>query len=110
MTRNKYHAKKCVIDGEVFDSKAEMRRWQELQILEKAGEIQNLRRQVKFVLIPAQREANKTVERECSCIADFVYDENGMMVVEDCKGVRTEVYKLKKKMMLYFHGIRIREV
>lgn len=121
--RNKYNAKKCVINGEVFDSKKEAHRWQELKILEKAGEIQNLRRQVKFVLIPAQKDTTVTtkkngtpkltlrvVERECSYIADFVYDENGMMVVEDCKGVRTEAYKLKKKMMLFFHGIRIKEV
>lgn len=119
--RNKYNAKKCVIDGEVFDSKKEAHRWQELRILEKAGEIDGLRRQVKYLLIPTQSEVVykngvpkqvRAIERECSYIADFVYfDRNAQeVIVEDCKGIRTEAYELKRKMMLYFHGIRIREV
>ena len=121
MSYNKYHAQKCVIGGEVFDSKKEAHRYQELKILERAGEISDLKRQVKYVLIPSQREFGwksgiakhgKVIERECSYVADFVYIDNRTQekVVEDVKGVRTEVYRLKKKMMLYFHGIRIREV
>ena len=121
MRRNKYHAQKCCVGGEVFDSRKEMRRWNELIILEKAGEISALKRQVKYLLIPAQREVvwkngrpkqGRVIERECTYIADFVYEENGQTVVEDVKGgnaTKTKEYRLKKKMMLYFHGIRILE-
>ena len=119
--RNKYNAKKVVVDGEVFHSKKEARRWQELKLLEKAGKITFLKRQEKYLLIPTQREiindngnlkAGKVVERECAYIADFTYlDKDSMeMVVEDTKGVRTADYILKRKMMLYFHGIKIKEV
>ena len=107
---NKYHAKKCEWDGEVFDSKKELQRYKELKLLEKAGEIQNLRRQVKYVLIPTQRIDGKIVEREVAYKADFVYEANGETVVEDVKGFRTADYKLKRKMMLLFHNIRIKEV
>lgn len=108
--RNKYHAKKCEYDGQVFDSKKELKRFQELKLLEKAGEINDLRRQVKYVLIPSQRRDGKVVERECSYWADFVYEENGQTVVEDVKGFSTADYKIKRKMMLLFHNIQIREV
>ena len=111
---NKYHAKKCEYDGQVFDSLKEKRRYQELKILEKAGEIQNLRRQVKYVLIPSQRREGKVVERECSYVADFCYEENGETVVEDVKGYKKggaySVFSIKRKMMLLFHNIQIREV
>ena len=112
--RNKYHAKKCEWDGEVFDSKKELQRYKELKLLEKAGEIQNLRRQVKYVLIPSQRIDGKVVEREVVYKADFVYEENGQTVVEDVKGCKKgagyDVFVLKRKMMLLFHNIRIKEV
>ena len=124
--KNKYHNKKINVNGIVYDSKKEYRRHQELSLLERVGTIQDLRRQVKFVLIPAQREPSteiyqkgtkkgclkpgKLVERECSYIADFVYKEDGKTVVEDTKGVRTKEYILKRKMMLHFYGIRIKEV
>lgn len=108
--KNKYHAKKCEWDGEVFDSKKEMQRYKELKLLEKAGEITNLRRQVKYVLIPSQRIDGKLAERECSYKADIVYEENGETVVEDVKGFKTEGYIIKRKMMLLVHGIRIKEV
>lgn len=117
----KYHSKKTTRGGVTFDSKREARRYDELLLLEQAGEIKNLRRQVKFVLIPTQREPNiigprggvkkgKLLEHECSYIADFVYGENGKMVVEDTKGMRTKDYIIKRKLMLHVHGIRIREV
>lgn len=117
----KYGNKKIYADGEVFDSKKEYRRWNELIMLVKAKEITGLQRQVKYVLIPAQREPDltgprggirrgKLIEREVAYIADFVYtDRDGNTVVEDCKGVRTKEYILKRKMMLFFHGIRIKE-
>lgn len=109
---SKYNSKKTVVDGQTFDSKKEANRYQELVLLEKAGVIKNLSRQVKFVLIPSQRdESGKVIERECSYKADFMYyDEAGETIVEDVKGFRTKEYIIKRKLMLYQYGIRIREV
>lgn len=108
---SKYNSKKTVVDGQKFDSKKEARRYQELLLLEKAGEIENLCRQVKFVLIPSQRDENgKVVERECSYKADFTYEEGIKTVVEDVKGYKTKEYIIKRKLMLWQYGIRIREV
>lgn len=109
---NKYGAKKVVTPEGIFDSRKEHRRWCELRLLERAGKISRLRRQVKYVLIPAQHEEQykKLIERECSYKADFVYvDADGQEVVEDTKGVRTADYKIKRKLMLYKYGIRIKE-
>lgn len=107
----KYNNKKITVDGQTFDSKKEANRYQELLLLEKAGEIKNLSRQVKFVLIPSQRDENgKVIERECSYKADFTYEEGIKTVVEDVKGYRTKEYIIKRKLMLYQYGIRIREV
>ncbi len=117
----KYHSKKITKDGITFDSIKEYKRWCELSLLERAGKITNLRRQVKFVLIPAQYEPDtvgkrggkkkgKLIERECSYIADFVYDEQDSQVVEDTKGFKTKDYTIKRKLMLFRHGIRIKEV
>ncbi len=122
--RNKYQAIKTFVNGIEFDSRKEARRYQELLLLERAGVILNLRRQVKYVLIPSQYETfarykengqrlldgKKLLERECSYIADFVYEENGKEVVEDTKGIKTKDYIIKRKLMLHVHGIRIREV
>ena len=119
MQTNKYHARKCVVGGEVFDSRKEAHRYSELLILKKAGKITNLQRQVKYILIPSQRECiikngvpkmGKVIERECSYIADFVYEEDGQTVVEDVKGFKTKDYLIKRKLMLYVHGIRVKEV
>ena len=96
-----------------------MHRHQELLLLERAGKISDLQRQVEFPLLPTQRETimkngvlrqGKVLERGVVYTADFVYMENGHKVVEDVKGVKTRDYILRRKMMLYFHGIRIREV
>ena len=106
----KYGNKKITVDGVTFDSKKEYFRWCELCLLEKAGQITDLKRQVKFELIPSQRIAGKVVERPVHYVADFVYQENGQTVVEDTKGVKTKDYILKRKMMLHIHGIKIREV
>lgn len=111
MRANKYKNTKVFYDGKIFDSKKEAKRYYELRLLEKAREITDLQTQVKFVLIPSQRGADgKVVERECSYTADFVYQENGKTVVEDTKGYRTPEYRLKRKLMLHVHGIRIKEV
>ena len=117
----KYNNHKVTVDGEVFDSKKEAQRYRELLLLEKAGAISGLQRQVKFILIPAQREADiigprggikkgRTIEKECSYVADFVYQEDGRVVVEDTKGFKTTEYVIKRKLMLYIHGIQIREI
>ena len=119
----KYHNRKVKTrDGFVHASIKEGKRWLELQLLERAGQIKDLKRQVKFVLIPSQREEGtigkrggvkqgKLIEHECSYIADFVYidNETGKTVVEDAKGVRTKDYIIKRKMMLYKYKIRIKE-
>lgn len=103
---NKYGAKKVKApDGQVFDSTQEFQRYGVLRLLERAGKISNLRRQVSFELIPKQEG-----ERACTYIADFVYtDANGDLIVEDSKGFRTDAYKIKRKLMLWVHGIRIKE-
>ncbi len=121
--KSKYGANKTVIDGIEFDSKKEAKRWTELKLLERAGVIRDLDRQVKFVLIPAQREADtigargairkgKIIERECAYVADFVYTdvETGETVVEDTKGFKTKDYIIKRKLMLWVHKIKIMEV
>ena len=101
----KYKNVKTVLDGIAFDSKKESARYAELKLLARSGLIQNLRLQVPFELIPKQDG-----ERAVKYIADFVYDEGNETVVEDVKGVRTDVYRLKKKLMLKVHGLRIKEV
>ena len=121
MAWSKYHSQKVMADGEIFDSRKECRRWQELKLLEKAGEITDLRRQVPFEILPDQREPDRIgprggrkkgriIERKAVYIADFVYkDRSGLQVVEDCKGMRTKDYIIKRKLMLYKFGIRIKE-
>lgn len=109
---SKYGNMKTTLNGVKFDSQKEAQRYATLRLLERAGRITNLQRQVKFVLIPAQRDQKgKLLERECSYVADFVYFDLtlGREVVEDAKGYRTDAYKLKKKMMLWVHGIQITE-
>lgn len=119
--KNKYHAKKITVGNQVYDSKKEMRRHLKLLDMERKGEITDLQRQVKFVLIPAQREPDtigprggvkkgKLLEHECSYVADFVYKANGERIVEDTKGFRTKDYVIKRKLLLWVHGIRIKEI
>ena len=125
---NKYGNKKVTIDGEVFDSKREATRYKELKLLERCGAISDLRRQVTYELIPTQREKStrvytkgrkkgqpiegKVIEKAVTYTADFTYIDSatGTVVVEDAKGMRTRDYILRRKMMLYIHGIKIQEV
>lgn len=119
----KYGNRKVNYNGQTFDSKKEARRYNELLMMEAAGDIADLETQVKFVLIPAQREPDiigkrggrkpgKLLEREVAYIADFVYYDTatGEKMVEDTKGMRTKDYIIKRKLMLYIHGLRIKEV
>lgn len=129
MYKNKYGNRKVVIDGIEFHSRKEARRYQELLLLEKAGTIQGLERQVAFELIPAQYEEVYTgdyykrgphmgepkkkrvcVEKAVTYYADFVYVEGGETVVEDTKGFKIPEYILKRKLMRYLLGIRIKEL
>lgn len=122
---NKYGARKVQLDGKTFDSRKEARRFQELRLLERAGQITNLELQKEFELIPAQYEQltreeyikgkgkktkGKCIERACKYRADFYYIENGREVVEDTKGFKTKDYIIKRKLMLYVHGIKIKEI
>jgi hypothetical protein len=117
----KYHSKKTVVDGITFDSKKEADRYIELRLLEKAGEISDLRMQVEYELLPTQygpdrimprgnHKRGPLLERAVKYKADFVYTNDGQTVVEDVKGFKTKDYILKRKMMLYFYGIKITEV
>ncbi len=107
MNANKYHAQKS--GG--YASRKEHRRANELKLLQRAGLISGLREQVRYELIPAQRGPDgRVIERACAYIADFVYtDQQGNTIVEDTKGMRTDVYRIKRKLMLYVHGIIIKE-
>lgn len=110
---SKYHAKKVVADGQTFDSKKEYTEWLKLELKQKNGEIRDLHRQVRFELIPKQvDEDGKCLERACTYIADFVFEDckTGETVIVDAKGFRTPEYRIKKKLMLWLHGIKIKEV
>lgn len=105
---NKYHAVKT--GGHA--SKREHARAAQLRLWQRAGLISNLREQVPYELIPAHRFEDGSLERACRYVADFVYTDcdTGQTVVEDTKGVRTKEYVIKRKLMLFIHGIRIKEV
>lgn len=110
--KNKYGAKKVHFGGETYDSKHEFQRGQQLQSLLQSGKISNLQRQVKFELLPAQRDENgKCIERACHYVADYVYEQDGKTIVEDCKSpaTRTAEYVVKRKLMLLKYGIRVVE-
>ena len=131
MAGNKYGAKKIKdpATGYEFDSKAEFIRWCELRIMERAGKISDLQRQVSYELIPTQREDSTEVykagpqkglpkpgaiiEKPCRYVADFVYQQDGKTIVEDTKGYKKgaayDLFVIKRKLMLIVHGIRIKE-
>lgn len=120
--KSKYHS----IKTNGFDSRKEARRYEELLLLQRAGQITDLRTQVPFELIPPQYEVferfgkdgkplkpgKRLLERKVVYIADFVYYDKtlGEEVVEDTKGVRTADYVIKRKLMLYFKGIKVHEI
>ena len=121
---NKYGSRKVTLDGVTFDSMKEANRYAELKILEKAGEITDLKLQYPFELVPAKyeyyerygkkgqrlKDGKRTIEQSVVYKADFLYRENGKLVVEDTKGMKTEAYIIKRKLMLHIYGIRIREI
>ncbi len=124
---NKFNATKVEVNGIEFASRKEAKRYKQLLEQEQAGEISGLRTQVSYELIPAQREPDtigpkgglkkgKVIERAVSYVADFVYQRGDELVVEDVKGYRGgdnaayKVFVLKRKLMLYKYGIRVKEV
>ncbi len=120
----KYGNKKAVVNGISFDSRKEADRYKELLLLQKAGVIEDLELQKTFELIPTQYgyverygkkgqrliDGKKCLEKSVVYKADFVYFENGELVVEDTKGFKTKDYIIKRKLMLYLYGIQIKEV
>jgi hypothetical protein len=109
---SKYHAKKTKVDNITFDSKKEAKRYVFLKEQEQTGQIKNLQRQVKYELIPSQKDKDtgKVIERAVVYKADFVYELDGEQIVEDVKGVRTPEYVIKRKLLMYKYGIRLKEV
>lgn len=113
MKASKFGNKKTAFDGKIFDSMKEATRYRELLVLQGAGRIKDLDRQVKFTLLPNQTDSNgKTIERAVNYYADFVYTDTdtGKQVVEDVKGIRTAEYIIKRKLMLSRYGIKIIEI
>lgn len=110
-TRRKYANVPTSIGDLDFDSRAEAKRWAELELMQKAGQIRNLRRQVPYELIPSQKRPSGGTERACTYVADFCYDEapHWRTVVADTKGFSTPEYRIKRKLMLHVHGIEVRE-
>lgn len=120
--KHKFNNKKMTTPDGEFDSKGEWERWLFLKEAEKNGQIRHLKRQVKYTLIPTQyrteivqlktkaKEVQRVAEREITYTADFVYEKDGEIVVCDFKGYPNDRWPLKKAMMLYFHGIAVREV
>ena len=107
---NKYRNIKTVIDNVGFSSKAEARRYQELKLLLKAKKIHSLELQPRFPLQPAFTDEMGNRHKKIEYVADFIYNEKGQVIVEDVKGIKTEVYRLKKKLFLHKHrGIIFRE-
>ncbi|HCC04015.1 MAG TPA: hypothetical protein DEP51_04065 [Clostridiales bacterium] len=109
---SKYKAKKTEVDGIKFDSQKEANRYLDLLVLQRAGLIQDLHRQVKFELQPSYKKNGKTI-RPIYYVADFVYYDTfkGQKIVEDTKGYRTEIYKLKKKLFeIRYPELEIKEV
>lgn len=121
---SKYFSKRVIIDGQKFDSQREADRWLQLRREEENGDIQDLQRQVKFILVPSQKRGGKVVERPLTYIADFTYYRGGEYIVEDVKpkgkdGKVPQYYKgtpawkdyvIKRKLMLYINNIQIREI
>ena len=103
-TYSKYNAKRTTFNGRTYASKKEAKRSAELHLLEKAGLISELKEQVPYILIDKSEHG-----RAIKYVADFVYIENGKQVVEDTKGFKTDVYRLKKRLMAERYGIEIKE-
>ena len=110
---NKYGARKVKFNGHVFDSQLEARRYSQLKLLQRAGEIADLQLQVRFPLFAGDqpiliRSKGYPNGRHCCYVADFVYVEDGRQIIEDAKGDRTDTFKIKKALMECM-GYQVRE-
>lgn len=106
--RSKYNAKKKVVDGHTFDSKREAERYCELKLFVRAGEIRNLELQPRFLLQDGFVDKEGNEHKKIEYVADFMYvDKDDKKIVEDVKGVMTDVYKLKKKMFLNLYDSEV---
>jgi hypothetical protein len=101
--RSKYNARRTEVDGITFHSRREAKRYAELKLMERAGEIRDLILQPEYPVVVG---ADKHV---CTYIADFAYKHGARLMVEDCKGFRTPTYRLKKKLVEALYGIEITE-
>lgn len=110
--KHKYNAEKVVIDGMTFDSRREAKRWSDLKILERAGKIEHLCRQVTYNLVCGVKlHGAKRARPAIRYIADFVYqDDDGYVVIEDAKGFDTSEARLKRHLMLALRGLEVRLV
>lgn len=109
-TMNKYGNTPVTVLGDSYRSKREAARHQDLLLMQKAGEITGLTREVAFVLAPGVKIMDERARPPIRYVADFVYCmPNGMTIVEDCKGFRTPVYKIKRHLMATIHGIEVIE-
>ena len=107
---SKYRAKKTEIDGIKFDSRKEARRYTELKLLERNGDIENLTLQPRFLLQEGFRKNGKAY-RKIEYVADFMYKQDGKLIVEDVKGIKTDVYKLKQKLFeKRYQDLTIKEI
>lgn len=106
----KYRAKKTVIDGIKFDSKKEAKRYIVLKALEGKGEIEKLMLQPRFLLQEGFRKNGKAY-RKIEYVADFMYEQDGKLIIEDVKGIKTDVYKLKQKLFeKRYQDLTIKEI
>lgn len=108
--KSKYGSRKVTIDGVTYDSLKEYHRFCDLKLMQRAGIITGLQRQVKYELLPTQRINGKVIERPVYYYADFVHKMDRQLVVEDVKGYKTPEYVIKRKLMLSVYGIQIHEV
>lgn len=107
--RRKYANEPTVVDGVRFDSRAEANRWEQLRAMERDGRITGLQRQVPFELVPACKRPSGGEEKPVTYVADFLYYRGALTFVEDVKGAATPEYRIKRKLMLWRHGIEVLE-
>lgn len=111
---SKYRNVRTALDGLTFDSAKESRRWAELRLLERAGRITELQRQVPYELAPSVKfQESRRAQPPLRLVVDFQYKENGALVLEDVKGgeaTRTDAFRIKRHLLLHLHGLHIRIV
>lgn len=105
----KYKSVRTTVDGITFDSKSEARRYSQLRLLEREGQIIDLELQPSFILAPSVRFSDsKRTKPALKYVADFEYIENGIKIIEDVKGMQTPVFKIKRHLMKVIHNIDLR--